>query len=118
MSAVLGPPALLVPDLIHVGDAPRIGRGAAAGLLWFGATPAGTGDAYPREIAAANPVASPGSSGPSQRALSGGLDKSLRYVLIPWETTAPLNRSDCAEAEGAGEPPGLERVWDARHNED
>jgi hypothetical protein len=35
----------------------------------------------------ANPVASSGSAGPSQRTLSGGSYKyGLRYVLIPWET--------------------------------
>ena len=102
----------LVQHLISAGAAPRrraemrTGEAHGAGnTTWNRGTPIPT----PPGRGRADPVASPGSAGPSQRARRGGPPTGgLRYVLIPWETRPP-RRGPTAEARGGRRPAGRGR---------
>ena len=88
--------ALLVSNFIRVGKPPsRAWSGAASGRAVVRCDTSWNRRRLPAR-AAANPVASSGCSEPSQRAQSGGLEgprtSGLRYVLIPREIVAALNR--------------------------
>jgi hypothetical protein len=95
----------LVLDFTRVGEAKAPDSGRESGFGRFvGATPAGTGNAYLAYGHGADPVASPGCAGPSQRTPSGGpaFWAGLRYVLTPRATVAGLTSSEYNEAGRRG----------------